>query len=44
VTWIEENASNLVDQVDKLTFNVHVQRGRPLVVLWLDPENNDLKV
>lgn len=42
--WVEEHASNLVQQVDRLTFNVHVQRGKALVVAWLDPDAPDLQV
>lgn len=34
--WIEEQATNLIASVDKTTFNVYVQRGLPLAVLWVD--------
>ena len=36
VEWITSSALNLVEMVDKRTFNVYVQRGLPLVVMWLD--------
>jgi thiol-disulfide isomerase/thioredoxin len=35
--WAEEQSTNLIANVDKTTFNVYVQRGLPLVVLWIDP-------
>jgi protein disulfide isomerase len=36
--WIEEQSTNLIASVDKTTFNVYVQRGLPLVVLWVDAD------